>query len=130
MKIPILKLKDILLTSIQVDLIDEEALDFQNDVLKAVTEQEARGIIIDITALTVVDSFLARIINELATMVQLVGCEVVICGMNPSVALTLVEMGREMVRVETALNLDAGMEKIQKILSSRNDVVILPEKED
>jgi len=76
MKIPILKLKDILLTSIQVDLIDEEALDFQNDVLKAVTEQEARGIIIDITALTVVDSFLARIINELATMVQLVGCEV------------------------------------------------------
>lgn len=119
MIIPILRLKDILLTSIQVDLTDQEALDFQDDVLHEVDETEARGIVIDITALDVVDSFMARVINDTANMVRMLGAEVVLSGMQPMVALTLIEMGRELVGVETALNLDQGMEKLQRLIEER-----------
>ncbi len=119
MKIPILRLKDFLLTSIQVDLTDEDALEFQEDVLKKVTETEANGIVIDITALDVVDSFMARVLNETATMVKLLGTEAVICGMQPAVALTLVEMGRELVEVETALNLDHGFDKLHALIEKK-----------
>ena len=112
MKIPILKLKDILITSIQIDLTDEEAIEFQTDVLAKVSEIDANGVVIDITALDVVDSFMARVLNNTATMVRLLGAEVVLCGMQPSVAITLVEMGRELIGVETALNLDQAVDNI------------------
>lgn len=119
MKVPVLKLKNILLTSIQVDLTDEDALEFQEDLLKAVQRNEADGVIIDITVLDVVDSFLARVFNETAIMVKLLGAEAVISGMQPDVALTLVEMGRELIGVSTAINLDHGMEKLQDLISKR-----------
>jgi len=117
MKIPILKIKDILLISIQVDLTDREALDLQTDILRTVARTEARGIVIDITALEVVDSFLARVLNDTATMVRLLGAQVVICGMQPSVALTLIEMGRGLIGVQTALNLEQGLEKLQGLIA-------------
>ena len=116
MKIPILELKGILLTSIQVDLTDQDALGFQRDVLLLVSETEAKGVVIDITALDVVDSFMARVLNDTAYMARLLGAKVVICGMQPSVTLTLIEMGRELVEVETVLNLDQGMEKIEQLV--------------
>ncbi len=119
MKIPILRLGNILLASIQVDLTDQDALEFQSDMLRMVTETDASGVVIDITALDVVDSFLAQTFNDIATMVQLLGAEVVLCGMQPAVAVTLVEMGRQLVGVETALNLDRGMEKINLRLKAR-----------
>jgi len=119
MKITILQLKDILLTSIQVDLTDEDVLEFQADILDKVKKTEAAGIIIDISTLDVVDSFMARVLNETATMVRLLGTEAVICGMQPEVALALVEMGREIVGVETAVNLDHGMEKLQELVGKR-----------
>jgi len=119
-KIPILRLKDILLTSIQVDLGDQDALGFQRDVLSRVNETEAKGVVIDITALDVVDSFMARVLNDTAHMARLLGAKVVICGMRPAVALTLVEMGRELVDVETVLNLDQGMEKIEQLVRDRS----------
>ena len=119
MKIPILKLKDILITSIQIDLTDEEAIVFQADVLAKVSETYANGVVIDITALDVVDSFMARVLNNTATMVRLLGAEVVLCGMQPSVALTLIEMGRELIGVETALNLDQAVDKINELIKSR-----------
>ena len=119
MRIPILKLKDILLTSIQVDLTDQDALDFQADVLDMAYRTEAQGLVIDITALDVVDSFIARVLNETATMVKLIGTEAVICGMQPEVALTLMEMGRELVGVETALSLEQGVEKLQGLIEER-----------
>ncbi len=119
MKIPILRIKDILLTSIQVDLTDQDALEFQRDVLSRVSETEAKGVVIDISALDVVDSFLARVLNDTANMARLLGTQVVICGMQPPVALTLIEMGRELVGVETVLNLDQGMEKIEQLIRDR-----------
>jgi rsbT antagonist protein RsbS len=121
MKIPILRLKEILLTSIQVDLTDQDALDFQRDVLRRVKDAEALGVIIDITALDVVDSFLARVLNDTANMARLLGTHVVICGMQPPVALTLVEMGRELIGVESVLNLDQGMEKIENLNRNRTN---------
>ena len=119
MKILILKLKDILITSIQIDLTDDEAIEFQTDVLAKVSETEANGVIIDITALDVVDSFMARVLNNTATMVRLLGAEVVLCGMQPAVAITLIEMGRELIGVETALNLDQAVDMINELIKSR-----------
>ncbi|NQV87663.1 MAG: STAS domain-containing protein [Woeseiaceae bacterium] len=119
MNIPILKLRGVLLASIQIDLIDQDALEFQANVLNKVRESGALGIIIDITALDVVDSFLARILNETANMVRLLGTESVICGMQPSVAITLVEMGRELIGVETALNLDMAMDKVEDLIAKK-----------
>lgn len=120
MKIPILKLEGVLLTSVPEELIDRDALDFQSDLLEKVRATEADGVLIDITALEVVDSFMARVINETANMVRMLGAEVVLCGMNPSVALTLVEMGRELIDVRTALNLDKGMALMRRMLASRH----------
>lgn len=119
MRVAILKLKEILLTSIQADLTDQDALDFQSDVLAKVTETGAKGLVIDITVLEVVDSFMARVLNETARMVRLLGTEVIICGMQPDVALTLIEMGRELIGTETALNLEQGVEKVQRLIEER-----------
>lgn len=123
MKIPILQLKDILLTTIQLDLGDEEALGFQEDLLETLERTEAAGVVIDITGLEIVDSFMARILNDTASMIRLLGAEAVICGVQPAVAMTLVEMGRELIGVETALNLDHGMDALRTLIDGRLDVL-------
>ena len=99
-----------------MDLTDQDALDFQADLLQRTAETEAKGIILDITALSVVDSFMARVLNETARMVLLLGAKIVICGMQPAVALTLTEMGRELIDVETALDLDQAMAKLSDLV--------------
>ena len=103
------------MTSLQVDLTDQDIIDFQTDLLKMAADINADGAVIDITGLEVVDSFMARVLNDTASMVRLLGTEVVITGMHPSVAITLIEMGRELIGVETALNLDQGIEKVQRL---------------
>jgi rsbT antagonist protein RsbS len=110
--IPILKVKDVLLSSIQGDLTDKEVLEYQSQMLKMLEKTEAIGVLIDITGMDIVDSFMARVINETANMARIMGTEVVLCGMQPMVALTLVEMGRELIGVQTALNLGKGLDKI------------------
>jgi rsbT antagonist protein RsbS len=117
MRIPILKLGDILLTSIQSDISDEHALMLQTDILQRMDQSRARGVVLDITSLDIVDSYMARILTETARMAQLMGGEVVITGMNPMVALTLVEMGRELLGVLTALTLQQGIDKIKHRLA-------------
>ncbi len=119
MKIPILKQGYILTTSIQVELSDQDALDFQNDVLEEALRAEASGIVIDITALDVVDSFMARVLNDTANMVRMLGTECVIAGMRPAVALTLVEMGRKLIGVEMTLNLEQGIDRLRKLIEER-----------
>ncbi len=110
--IPILKVNDVLLSSIPGDLTDNEVLEFQSQMLKMLEKTEAIGVLIDITGMEIVDSFMARVINETANMARIMGTEVVLCGMQPMVALTLVEMGRELIGVQTALNLGKGLDKI------------------
>lgn len=112
---------DTLLTSIQVDLTDAEVIQFQSDVLHAIAETEARGLAIDITALEVVDSFMARTINDTANMARLLGAEVVVCGMHPAVALTLIEMGRGLMGVETTFNLNEGLVRLNRRIAQRGD---------
>ena len=116
MRIPILKLGNILLTSIQSDMTDEHATMLQSDIVGRMQQSRSRGVILDITSLDILDSYMARILNETARMVQIMGGEVVITGMNPMVALTLVEMGRELVSVLTALTLQQGVEMLQEKL--------------
>ena len=116
MRVPILKLHDVLLTSVQVDLTDQEALDFQTDVLQRVQATDAAGLVVDITGVDVVDSFLARVLNDTSQMVRLLGAQVVLCGVRPAVALTLMQMGRELIGVETALNLEQGIEKVRALI--------------
>ncbi|MDQ6992587.1 MAG: STAS domain-containing protein [Mariprofundus sp.] len=112
MKIAIMKLGEVLITALPLDLIDEDAMGFQTDLLHEINLRDAKGVVIDISALDIVDSFMARIINDSASMAVLLGVKVVVCGMQPQVATTLIEMGRELLGVEAALNLDLAMQRL------------------
>lgn len=127
MKIPILRLERILLISIQTDLNDDDAMQFQSDLVTVVAEVEALGVVIDITALDVVDSYMARVINDTAGMVRLLGAEVVICGVQPFVALTLVEMGRDLFGTDCTFNLAQGLEQLRKRIANRGDAQLTEE---
>jgi rsbT antagonist protein RsbS len=124
MKIPILQLGRILLVSIQVDLTDTDAMQFQNDVVNKIAATEALGIAIDITALDVVDSFMARLISETASMARLQGAEVVICGIQPYVAMTLVEMGRDLIGADCAFNLQQALNILGRLIALRGDYAL------
>ena len=125
MNIPILQLRNTLLTSLQADLTDRDIIEFQDNLLRVVEQTNAAGAVIDITALDIVDSFMARVINDTASMVRLLGTEVVISGMQPSVALTLIEMGRELIGVQSALNLDQAIDMLQELTNGGSDVVAI-----
>lgn len=124
MSISILRLGRILLTSLQVDLSDGDALEFQGDLLRKIVEIEALGVVIDITSLCVVDSYMARIINDTASMAGLLGAEVVICGIQPFVAMTLVEMGRDLIGSDCAFNLEQGLKVLQERIACRGDAAL------
>ena len=116
MRVPVLSLGNILLTSIQSDVTDEEALDLQSEILKSFEKGDALGVILDISALDVVDSYMVRVLSDTARMVRVMGGEVVVSGMSPMVAVALIEMGRELVNVATSLTLEKGLEKLKEQL--------------
>jgi rsbT antagonist protein RsbS len=107
--IPILRIGSNLLATIQVELRDTTAQSFQQDVLKAIEKSRAKGVVIDITALDTVDTFVARILTETGRMAALMGTRTVLVGMRPEVAATLVRMGFNMQGVHTALNIEEGL---------------------
>lgn len=112
--IPILKIEDFLIASIQTSLDDRAVIQFQNDLLEKVAQTGALGVIVDITAVEIVDSFLARSLNDIAIAVHLLGTKMTIVGMRPSVAITLVEMGLSIPNAITALNLDKGLRMMRE----------------
>lgn len=112
-KIPILQIKNQLVASIQVALDDQSVIQFQDDLLTKIVETGASGVVVDITSVDVVDSFMARSINDTAMAVHLLGTEMVIVGMQPAVAITLVEMGLSIPNALTALNLERGLELLR-----------------
>ena len=124
MKIPILQLGRVLLVSIQVDLTDTDAMQFQNDMVIKIAATEALGVAIDITALDVVDSFMARVISDTASMARLLGAEVVICGIQPFVAMTLVEMGRDLIGADCTFNLDQALKILAELIALRGDAAL------
>lgn len=112
-KIPILKLGEILLVTIQVDMHDRLALTLQDDLTARIVKDRARGVLIDISSLEMVDSFIGRMLGNIAAMSQALGAQTVVVGMRPSVAITLVELGLSMQNVRTALNVERGIEMLK-----------------
>lgn len=117
--IPILRIGHTLLVTIQVELRDTVAEAFQESVLAKISETAAAGLVIDITALEVVDSYVARVITELGRMARLMGTETALVGMRPELAATLVRMGYKLEGVHTALDIDEGLALVRRMVRSR-----------
>jgi len=112
-RIPILRVGDVLIVSIQVDLEDRTAVQLQGDLADEIVATGATGVLIDISALDIVDSFIGRMLSTIASMSRLLGAETVVVGMRPAVAITLVELGLPMHGVRTALNAELGFRRLR-----------------
>ncbi|MDB5806513.1 MAG: hypothetical protein JWN73_3835 [Betaproteobacteria bacterium] len=112
-RIPILRMGRLLLVTIQVDMHDQLALALQDDLTNRIVRDRANGVLIDISALDVVDSFIGRMISNIAAMARVLDARTVVVGMRPAVAITLVELGLELPGVRTALNVERGMALLQ-----------------
>jgi rsbT antagonist protein RsbS len=108
-RIPILKMGPYLLVTIQVDMHDRVAMTLQEELTEQIVSQKARGVLLDISSVNVVDSFIGRMIGNIAGISRVLDAETVVVGMRPAVAITLVELGMALSGVRTALNVDAGM---------------------
>ena len=111
-RIPILKMGSLLLVTIQVDMHDKLAMTLQDDLTNRIVKERAKGVLIDISALDLVDSFIGRMINNIAAMAKILDADTVLVGMQPAVAITLVELGLTLEGVKTALNVDRGMKML------------------
>lgn len=126
-RIPILRIGDILLVSIQVDLQDHVAMALQEDLAERIVESSANGVLIDISALEIVDSFIGRMINTIASVSRVLDAETVVVGMRPAVAITLVELGLSLTGVRTALDVDRGLAMLN---AQRGEAEEVEEAED
>ncbi|WMM32908.1 STAS domain-containing protein [Shouchella clausii] len=116
MRIPILKLKQYLLISIQIELDDQTALQFQEDLLEKIHEEGSKGVVIDLTSVDMIDSFIAKVLGDVVDMSNLMGARVVLTGIRPAVAITLIDMGIKLEGVSTALDLEQGLASLQQEL--------------
>lgn len=113
-RIPILRMGELLLVTIQVDMHDRLAVTLQDDLMSHIVEHHAKGVLIDISALDFVDSFIARMLSNTASMARILDATTVVVGMRPTVAITLVELGLPLSGVRTALNVERGMALLDK----------------
>jgi rsbT antagonist protein RsbS len=117
-RIPILKLQEYLLVSIQIDMHDKLAMTLQDDLTEMIVKTKAKGVLIDISSLEIVDSFIGRMLNNIASMSKILDAYTVVVGMRPAVAITMVELGLDMKGVRTSLNVDSGMGLLRNLLSN------------
>lgn len=115
-RVPILRLGDCLLVTVQVDMHDELAMTLQDDLTNRIVATKARGVLIDISALEMVDSFIGRMLGNIAAMSRILDAQTVVVGMQPAVAITLVELGLSLPGIRTALNVDAGLALLRNVL--------------
>ena len=115
-KIPILKMGPFLLVTIQVDLYDRLALNLESDLIQMINKVGSKGVLIDISAVNIVDSFMGRILGNIASMSRILDAQTVVVGMQPAVAITLVELGLPLNGVRTALNVEKGMQLLKKMV--------------
>lgn len=118
-RIPILKMGEFLLVTIQVDMHDQLAVTLQDDLTHQIVKHRAHGVLIDISSLEIVDSFIGRMIGNIAGMARMLDAETVLVGMKPAVAITLVELGMALPGVRTALNVEKGMAMLQDSVKGR-----------
>lgn len=116
-RIPIIQIGNFLLVSIQVDLHDRLAISLQDDLTNQILNLGAKGVLIDISSLEIVDSFIGRLLSNIASMSRVIGAETVVVGMRPAVAITIVELGLSLTNVKTALNVDRGIKLLKTIVS-------------
>jgi rsbT antagonist protein RsbS len=116
-RIPILRMGNCLLVTIQVDMHDRLAITLQDDIMARIADTRARGLIVDISALEVVDSFIGRVLGNIAGMARILDTQTVVVGMRPAVAITLVELGLSLPGVITALNVERGMELVRNAVN-------------
>jgi rsbT antagonist protein RsbS len=114
-RIPILRMGEFLLATIQVDMHDQLALRLQDDLTAAIARHGSRGVLIDISALEIVDSFVGRILSTIASVCRVLDAETVVVGMRPAVAITLVELGLSLGEIRTALNVEKGMSLLREL---------------
>src|SRR6185295_9986554 len=117
-RIPILKMGSFLLVSIQVDMHDRLALQLQDDLTTRIADSGARGVLIDISSLEMVDSFIGRMLGNIAAMSRVLDATTVVVGMQPAVAITLVELGMSLPGVRTALNIEQGMALLDALITA------------
>jgi rsbT antagonist protein RsbS len=118
MRVPILRLNArVLIVALGADITDESVMEFQDDLSERTAAMQARGVVIDVSALDLVDSFMARVLNDSARMLRLLGAEVVVCGIQPAVALTLVEMGSRLVDVSTTFTLERALVRLDALMA-------------
>ena len=120
-KIPILRMGPFLLVTIQVDLYDRLALSLEADLVQTVNKTNAKGVLIDISAVSIVDSFFGRIIGNIAGMCKILDAETVVVGMQPAVAITLIELGLPLKGVHTALDVEKGMIMLKSMIDLSAD---------
>jgi rsbT antagonist protein RsbS len=120
-RIPILRMGEFLLVTIQVDMHDQLALQLQDDLTRAIDKKGAKGVLIDISALEMVDSFIGRMIADISGMARILDARTVVVGMQPAVAITLVELGLSLPGVATALNVERGMVLLRRALTESGD---------
>lgn len=120
-RIPILRMGKFLLVTIQIDLYDRLATNLETDLVQMVNKTGASGVLIDISALSIVDSFMGRILGNIGSMSKIMDAETVVVGMQPAVAITLIELGLELKGVHTALNVERGMELLKEKIGSYED---------
>jgi rsbT antagonist protein RsbS len=118
-RIPILKMGEFLLVTIQIDMHDQLAITLQDDLTQQIVKHRAHGVLIDISSLEIVDSFIGRMIGNIAGMARMLDAETVLVGMKPAVAITLVELGMSLTGVRTALNVEKGMAVLQGSLKGK-----------
>ena len=120
-EIPILRIGRVLLVSIQVDMHDRLAMQLQDDLTARIVKDQARGVLIDISALEIVDSFIGRTLGHIAAMARVLDAETVLVGMRPAVAITLVELGLTLTGVRTALDVDRGLALVRGMVADDAD---------
>jgi rsbT antagonist protein RsbS len=118
-RIPILKMGPYLLVTIQVDMHDRLAMTLQDDLMEQIRRHKAEGVLIDISALDLVDSFIGRMLGNIAAMARILDADTVVTGMRPAVAITLVELGLSLTGVRTALNVERGMQLLENAREER-----------
>ncbi|AXB57984.1 anti-anti-sigma factor [Flavobacterium fluviale] len=121
-RIPILKMGDFLLVTIQVDLYDQLAENLESDLINTISKHSSKGVLIDISAVSIIDSFMGRILGNIAVMSKIMDAQTVVVGMQPAVAITLVELGLSLNGVISALNVEKGMDLLRsKMQTSENE---------